>query len=82
MPPIALKLFAAARDIAGADSLNLELGETSTVSDIRRAAVAAVPALGPLVERSLIAVNSRYAADNQAVSPADEVALIPPVSGG
>jgi molybdopterin synthase catalytic subunit len=40
------------------------------------------PALGPLAERALVAVNLEYVGTEFRLSADDEVALIPPVSGG
>ncbi|HYO23697.1 MAG TPA: MoaD/ThiS family protein [Lacipirellulaceae bacterium] len=79
---VAVKLFAAGRELAGAAVLAVDLPESATVADVRQALAAACPALGPLAPRCLLAVNAQYAADGAVVAPGDEVALIPPVSGG
>jgi molybdopterin converting factor subunit 1 len=79
---IAVKLFAAARELAGAGEIELALGPAPTVADARRALVEQCPKLGPLAERSLLAVNADYADDDRTLAAGDEVALIPPVSGG
>jgi molybdopterin synthase sulfur carrier subunit len=53
----------------------------SDVASLRRALMTNYPALEKL--RSLfIAVNQQYAEDNQSINETDEIALIPPVSGG
>ena len=70
-------LFAALRERAGRDAIDLELPDGALVSD----ALAAVDDLArglPLV----LAVNREYAAPEDALAPGDELALIPPVSGG
>jgi MoaE-MoaD fusion protein len=72
-----VRLFAALRERAGRDQLELELPEGALVAD----ALAAVDDLArdlPLV----LAVNREYAARDDMLSPGDELALIPPVSGG
>jgi molybdopterin synthase catalytic subunit/molybdopterin converting factor small subunit len=72
-----VRLFAALRERAGRDAIELELPDGALVSD----ALAAVDDLArdlPLV----LAVNREYAAPGDALSPGDELALIPPVSGG
>jgi molybdopterin synthase catalytic subunit len=79
---IAVKLFAAARELACASEVALTLGPAATVADARRALVEQCPTLGPLADRSLLAVNAEYADDDRALTAGDEVALIPPVSGG
>jgi molybdopterin converting factor small subunit len=79
---IAVKLFAAGRELAGAGEAVVEVGPGATAGDVRRALGEQYAALAPLAVRSLQAVNAEYAADTTPVTVADEVALIPPVSGG
>jgi molybdopterin converting factor subunit 1 len=79
---VKLLLFARARDVSGADAVELELSPGATVSDVRGALAAAYPRLAGLATRSAIAVNSDYAADDAVVPPGAEIALVPPVSGG
>jgi MoaE-MoaD fusion protein len=72
-----VRLFAALRERAGRDAIELELPDGASVGD----ALAAVEDLAadlPLV----LAVNREYAAVGDVLSPGDELALIPPVSGG
>jgi MoaE-MoaD fusion protein len=72
-----VRLFAALRERAGRDAIDLELPDGALVSD----ALAAVDDLArdlPLV----LAVNREYASPGDALGPGDELALIPPVSGG
>jgi molybdopterin converting factor subunit 1 len=79
---VVVKLFAAGRELTGAAECVLELHEAATVADVRRGLIERCPALTPLVPRSLVAVNAEYADDATRLSAGDEVALIPPVSGG
>lgn len=80
---ISVRLFAVCRERAGTDRLDVELvGETASVADLRRAIAAASPALAPLLPIVRFAVDERFASDADPVQPGDEVALIPPVSGG
>ena len=83
-PPLRLTvlLFAAARDLAGADAATVELAPGATVADARAALARDFPALAKLLTRSAVAVNHDFADDDRVLSPADEVAVIPPVSGG
>ena len=72
-----VRLFAALRDRAGTDRLELELPDGARVAD----ALAAVDGLAeglPLV----LAVNREYAARDRVLEPGDELAVVPPVSGG
>jgi molybdopterin converting factor subunit 1 len=81
---VSVRLFAVLRERAGSDSIELELGEGATVADALRASLAALPSLAELVERMpvRIAVNRSYATPDTRLGPGDELALIPPISGG
>lgn len=76
-----IKLFGIAKEIANASSFELELIELTTVEVLRKEVMAKFPAFGDL-QSIMIAVNSEYAKDDVELTAADEVALIPPVSGG
>lgn len=75
-------LFAKLRDAAGADAVPVALPPAATVADLRRRLAAEYPALAGLLDRSAVAVNHDIADDARALGPGDEVAVIPPVSGG
>lgn len=78
---IRLLTFGIARDICGGSEVALDLPEGATVGQLRETLLQRFPRLLDL--RALaIAVNSEYARDEQVLHPDDEVALIPPVSGG
>ncbi|MCE9554914.1 MAG: MoaD/ThiS family protein [Planctomycetes bacterium] len=79
---IRVKLFAVARDLAGRSELELELPSGANVAVLRAALVRDVPAFGPLLPHMQIAIDSRYATDDEPIGPHSEVAIIPPVSGG
>jgi MoaE-MoaD fusion protein len=80
---VTVRLFAILRERAGRDSVEIELPEGATVGDAF-ASLAAAPGLGELVERLPLrmAVNREYASAGTAIAPGDELALIPPISGG
>jgi MoaE-MoaD fusion protein len=73
---VTVRLFAVLRERAGSDRVELELADGATVRD----AIAAMPVVAgvPVV----MAVNREVAGDDAVLSPGDELALIPPVSGG
>ena len=76
---VRIRLFAMLRERAGASELSLELPEGACVRDALAAdAVAALAEGLPLV----MAVNREYASADAPLSAGDELALIPPVSGG
>jgi molybdopterin synthase catalytic subunit/molybdopterin synthase sulfur carrier subunit len=75
-------LFAKARDLAGAEMVDVSLPAGSTVAELRRALAEVCRPLAPLVERSAFAVNDEFVDDNAVIPPAAVVALLPPVSGG
>jgi molybdopterin converting factor subunit 1 len=79
---VRVKLFAFAKQAAGAESIELTVPDAATVADVRQALLAAVPDLVPAAKHLLFAVNTEYASDAKAISTNDEVACIPPVSGG
>ncbi|HEY3945423.1 MAG TPA: molybdenum cofactor biosynthesis protein MoaE [Solirubrobacteraceae bacterium] len=74
---VRVRLFAALRERAGRDEIELELPEGALVSD-------ALERMGGLIGdvRAVLAVNREYAAGDTALNSGDELALIPPVSGG
>ncbi len=74
---VRIRLFAGLRERAGTGARTLDLTDGATLGDVW-------PALGLGDEPSglLYAVNKRYAEPATALADGDEVALIPPVSGG
>jgi len=72
-----VRLFAVLRERAGARELKLELSDGASVRD-------ALDRLDGLAEGLplVMAVNRQYAPEDQVLAPGDELALIPPVSGG
>lgn len=77
-----VKLFAAAKEIAGKDLVVVDLEAGATVADLRTALVQSLPALQETIEHVKFAVNHDYADDDTRLSPDSEIACIPPVSGG
>ena len=78
---LTVRLFAGLRERAGTDRLVVELRGGATVADLLDAM--AGTAVGPLAPRAcVVAVNRRYAGPGDPLAEGDEVALVPPVSGG
>ena len=77
-----VRLFAILREKAGTSELTLELPESSTVADLLAAMEDSFPNLSTSVPHTMIAVNTEYVENTHLLHDGDEVALIPPVSGG
>lgn len=77
-----VKLFAALREKAGADSIPVDLPAGATVKDLAAALARAIPEAAPLLRSVRFAVNCSFAGPETVIGPGDEVAVIPPVSGG
>ncbi len=80
---VELRLFAVFRERAGRERLTLELPTGASVTDAL-AAAQQEPGLGEILERMPVraAVNREYVGEETLLSDGDEIALIPPVSGG
>jgi molybdopterin converting factor subunit 1 len=75
-------LFAQIRESAGDETISVELAPGATVADLRQALVHRLPSSASLILQSMVAVNESYVPDDFVLSPSDEIACIPPVSGG
>jgi molybdopterin converting factor subunit 1 len=75
-------LFARARELAGAEAVNVELPPGATVRTLRIQLASDHPRLAGFLERCAVAVDNEYADDATILSANAEVALVPPVSGG
>lgn len=78
---VSVQLFGITREIVGSSTLKLDLPQTGQVGDLLANLKTQFPALTGL-RSLLIAVNGEYAEADQQLHPNDEIALIPPVSGG
>jgi MoaE-MoaD fusion protein len=74
---VRVRLFAGVRERAGRDEIELELPEGARVAD----ALAQLEHLAPGVSL-VLAVNREYADPDVVLAPGDELAVVPPVSGG
>ncbi len=79
---VTVRLFAVLREYAGAGELTLALDDGATVADavavLRRGPLAGLPEAAPFVT----AVEREYVEPGHPLHPGDELALVPPVSGG
>jgi molybdopterin converting factor subunit 1 len=72
---VSVRLFAGLRERAGRDRVAVELPEGATVADL-------LAAMDVAPRSCVVAINREYAGEDQPVRAGDEVALVPPVSGG
>jgi MoaE-MoaD fusion protein len=76
---VVVRLFAGMRERAGTGEQQVELAEGATAADVW---ASLADRLGERPDGLVLAVNRRYAAEDTPLADGDEVALIPPVSGG
>ena len=79
---VTVKLFARLRDLAGAGELVRDVNGPATVQTVWRSLVTEFPAVAEYERSISVAVNADYAKMSAAVHDGDEVAFLPPVSGG
>jgi molybdopterin synthase sulfur carrier subunit len=73
--------FGIAKDIFGGQTISMELANDASVSNLKYALEKKYPKLKQLASY-MIAVNNEYALPGDSIHPSDEIAIIPPVSGG
>ena len=79
---VTVRLFARLRDLAGSGELVRDVAPPATVETVWRGLVADMPALGDYERTMSVAVNADYSKMSARVCDGDEVAFLPPVSGG
>ena len=79
---VTVQLFASIKDEVGHSSIDIELTEPATVADLRNSIAKAYPSTGPIVSRSAFALDNQFVGDDKTINENNEVACIPPVSGG
>ncbi len=79
---VTVRLFGSAREAAGARDLGIELPTGARVADLRARVARDHPALGRLGPRLRAARNLELVDEEEPLSDGDEVAFLPPVSGG
>ena len=77
-----VRLFARLSELAGAREMEVDLGEGLTAAGVYAALCARYPALAGLENSLMYALNAEYVPPEHPVQDGDELALIPPVSGG
>ena len=77
-----INLFAALRDGVGTEKIQLPWKQGITCRDILRELGSRFNSMASLLEHSFVAVNGSYAGPEMSLMPEDEIAILPPVSGG
>jgi len=77
-----VKFFAAVHDMTGTRELDLEVREGLTVGELHRDLCARFPRLADYSGSLMYSVNAEYVPADHPLDDGDEVAFIPPVSGG
>ncbi len=79
---VTIRLFATLHDLAGAAELTREVPPEATVGAVWTMLVTEFPSLAPFASSVSAAVNADYVRLSSRVCDGDEVAFLPPVSGG
>ena len=77
-----LLAFASATDLLGSSQVEIELPAEATVGDLRHHLIERERGFARLAPKMAIAVAGELAEDSRRLADGDEVALLPPVSGG
>ncbi|GAB3997772.1 molybdopterin converting factor subunit 1 [Spirosoma daeguense] len=80
-PTVSVLLFGITRDLTGQSSVSVPLGAGARVSELLEQLYQSYPPLAA-IRSVMVAVNGEYAEVDQVIQQSDEIALIPPVSGG
>lgn len=79
---IQVKFFALARDLAGAAETTVSVPDGASVGQVWDEIIRRHPGLARYRDEFLLAVNRRFASPDRVLQSGDELAVIPPVSGG
>jgi molybdopterin converting factor subunit 1 len=79
---VTVRVFAQLRDVAGASAWQTDVAADASVADVWRDAAARHPAFEPFAKAVSCAVNASFARLTAPVAEGDEIAFLPPVSGG
>src|SRR5712671_6679816 len=82
MMRVQVLFFGQLKDLTGLSSESLPLADPSTVHDVLQHYTSKFPAIGKLSSSLALSINQEYASSDAPLRDGDEVALLPPVSGG
>lgn len=79
---VTVRLFARLRELAGREQWDLDVAAGATVADAWTVVTDAHPSLSPFGRAISSAVNDQFSRMSQPLHEGDDVAFLPPVSGG
>lgn len=77
-----IRLFARAKDLAGSETISVEVPDNATVGDLRSALSEQFPILEQLTSNLHVAIGTDYADDTASLDNSQSISCFPPVSGG
>ena len=82
MTTVHVRLFASLRELIGERTISVDLADGATVGDLRARIGETYPNVQPFLPSIICAVDEEYVPGDHVLRDGDNVALIPPVSGG
>lgn len=79
---VTVRLFARLRELAGRESWPIDVSPGATAADAWQAVTQTSPALAPFGRAISVAINTNFARMSHPLAEGDDVAFLPPVSGG
>ena len=79
---VKVKCFAWAYEVTGTDEIEVEMKESAKVSDLREILSQKFPEFSGRMESIAVSINQEFVGEGAIISSSDEIALIPPISGG
>jgi molybdopterin converting factor subunit 1 len=79
---VKILFFGAARDAVGAEEASFTTAAPASVLSVKKAVFARYETLSVFAKSLMVAVNREYATDETRIENLDEIAFLPPVSGG
>jgi molybdopterin converting factor small subunit len=79
---IDLRLYASVKDLLGKDRIDLDWIDNMTAGDVRKKLSESFPILSVVNTQFTISVNRRVVGDRELIQKTDELAILPPISGG
>jgi molybdopterin converting factor subunit 1 len=79
---VRVRLFARFRELAATGEIDLQVKSGATISDVKIQIPVLFPRMSEYAPGMIVAVNSEMVGDSFLLKDGDEVALLPPISGG